>query len=58
MTLRNELARAIAISIDSRMGSLDPENNEPATQDYELADDLLARFDVSIRLDARPEVEK
>ena len=49
MTLRNELARAIAISIDSRMGVLDPEDNEPTTQDYELADDLLARFDVSIR---------
>jgi hypothetical protein len=48
---RDELATAVANVLDARMGVLEPE--PPTVSDFEVADALLARFDVSLRLDAQ-----
>lgn len=43
-----ELATAISYTLDARMGVLEP-GEEPTLSDLELAESLLARFDISAK---------
>lgn len=47
MTVTSDvLATTIARVLDARMGILDIDNTEPTLADIELADSLLARFEI------------
>jgi hypothetical protein len=46
---KEDLAGAIAYSLDARIGMLFPEDAEATIADLELADSLLARYDITPR---------